>query len=325
MEPFVIQCTTCKARLKVSDPGLVGDIVGCPKCESFVQVTPPPGWQAPSPSTAQALASPAANTGSASGTIALERGQKPSASTIKQPAALSADVAAPLAPPPLPAAALSATGFLATGFSAMGKTAPATPRAAAGISSLIVPEPAAEPGALAQLLAAVRRHYWISIGGAVSAAAVVTIAWLALGPKTETAPTADLPDAAVALGSNSQRSNSQRSNSQRSDSQRGDQQSGVNDSHAADRVGGNSGRVEPADETPATDSGIAAIRPPLPHRRPWPIRSRNWRRTPRLKPHPQGHLRRRRPKPTRSTRSPERWPPSRSHSRRRIRARRRPR
>jgi hypothetical protein len=56
LQPFVIQCTTCKARLKVSDPSLVGDILACPKCDSMVQVVPPAGWSAAS----VAVAAPAA-------------------------------------------------------------------------------------------------------------------------------------------------------------------------------------------------------------------------------------------------------------------------
>ncbi|NLS90633.1 MAG: hypothetical protein GXX96_00425 [Planctomycetaceae bacterium] len=45
---FTITCTTCEARLNVRDPSIVGAIVNCPKCESMVQITPPPGWQTPS-------------------------------------------------------------------------------------------------------------------------------------------------------------------------------------------------------------------------------------------------------------------------------------
>ncbi len=45
---FSITCTTCEARLNVRDASAVGTIVNCPKCESMVQVTAPPGWQAPS-------------------------------------------------------------------------------------------------------------------------------------------------------------------------------------------------------------------------------------------------------------------------------------
>lgn len=38
MEPFAIQCTTCRARLTVGDPALVGQILACPKCGSMVLV-----------------------------------------------------------------------------------------------------------------------------------------------------------------------------------------------------------------------------------------------------------------------------------------------
>ncbi len=32
MEPFAIQCATCKARLKVRELAAVGQILACPKC-----------------------------------------------------------------------------------------------------------------------------------------------------------------------------------------------------------------------------------------------------------------------------------------------------
>ncbi|GAB6165874.1 hypothetical protein JCM19992_18740 [Thermostilla marina] len=51
---FVITCTTCQAKLQVRDPSVIGAIVACPKCESMVQVTPPPGWEIPSEPEASA-------------------------------------------------------------------------------------------------------------------------------------------------------------------------------------------------------------------------------------------------------------------------------
>jgi hypothetical protein len=47
VEPFTIQCTTCKARLIVKDESVIGDILACPKCHSMVQVVPPVGWKRP--------------------------------------------------------------------------------------------------------------------------------------------------------------------------------------------------------------------------------------------------------------------------------------
>jgi len=46
---FTIECPTCLARLRVRRLEAVGGIWPCPKCGSLVQVTPPPGWQPPSP------------------------------------------------------------------------------------------------------------------------------------------------------------------------------------------------------------------------------------------------------------------------------------
>lgn len=42
---FYIQCMTCQARLAVRDSAAIGNILLCPKCQSFVEVVPPPGWE----------------------------------------------------------------------------------------------------------------------------------------------------------------------------------------------------------------------------------------------------------------------------------------
>ncbi len=54
MEPFHITCVTCRARLKVQSARVIGQIVACPKCESMVEVSPPPGWS-PASSTPAAM------------------------------------------------------------------------------------------------------------------------------------------------------------------------------------------------------------------------------------------------------------------------------
>jgi len=41
---FSIRCMTCQARLKVTDPAAIGEILSCPKCGSFVEVVAPPGY-----------------------------------------------------------------------------------------------------------------------------------------------------------------------------------------------------------------------------------------------------------------------------------------
>lgn len=38
MQPFSIQCVTCKSKLMVSKPSLLGQILVCPKCNSMVQI-----------------------------------------------------------------------------------------------------------------------------------------------------------------------------------------------------------------------------------------------------------------------------------------------
>ena len=45
MELFAIHCTTCKARLKVTDDSVIGQILSCPKCSSMVMIEAPTEWQ----------------------------------------------------------------------------------------------------------------------------------------------------------------------------------------------------------------------------------------------------------------------------------------
>lgn len=49
MQPFAVQCPTCKARFKVRDAAAIGQILQCPRCTSMLEVKPPPGWQPDAP------------------------------------------------------------------------------------------------------------------------------------------------------------------------------------------------------------------------------------------------------------------------------------
>jgi hypothetical protein len=60
VEPFSVTCETCRARLKVRDASVIGEIHACPKCESMVLITPPAGWRVASAVVAPAPALPAA-------------------------------------------------------------------------------------------------------------------------------------------------------------------------------------------------------------------------------------------------------------------------
>lgn len=40
-QPFVVNCLTCGSALRVTDPGIVGTIASCPKCESMVPIDLP--------------------------------------------------------------------------------------------------------------------------------------------------------------------------------------------------------------------------------------------------------------------------------------------
>jgi hypothetical protein len=44
VQPFNIQCTTCRRVLRVASPEAIGQIHSCPKCGSMVMIEAPPGW-----------------------------------------------------------------------------------------------------------------------------------------------------------------------------------------------------------------------------------------------------------------------------------------
>ncbi len=68
MNPFRITCTTCGARLKVTDRSAIGQILACPKCQSMVQAVPPPDWKdTPKTEAASSGATPVAATKMANG------------------------------------------------------------------------------------------------------------------------------------------------------------------------------------------------------------------------------------------------------------------
>ena len=101
MEPFAIQCATCKARLKVRDYAAIGQILACPKCGSMVQVQPPADW-VPSADGGASTDAPA-GTAIQSSPGPTPEGLDP-ATTIRMPAlrnlaAGAGATAAPISPP----------------------------------------------------------------------------------------------------------------------------------------------------------------------------------------------------------------------------------
>ena len=55
MQPFAVQCPTCKARFKVRDASAIGQILQCPRCTSMLEVKPPPGWQPDAPGAGEGV------------------------------------------------------------------------------------------------------------------------------------------------------------------------------------------------------------------------------------------------------------------------------
>ncbi|MFK7770322.1 MAG: hypothetical protein AB8B55_24135 [Mariniblastus sp.] len=58
MEPFSIICKSCAAKLKVTKPSAVGQILGCPKCGTMLEVVPPEGWVPPTPEPSESQVQP---------------------------------------------------------------------------------------------------------------------------------------------------------------------------------------------------------------------------------------------------------------------------
>ncbi len=146
---------------------------------------------------AEAAPRAATDTQTPGDTVRLERKPAPGKSSIQRSAPRAAAAAAP-APPPLPGGSAPAAPVGAAPAGALAAGGKRVAAAATGPASLIVPEPAGEPGLAAHWLAAMRQHYWISLGGALSAALVVAVAWLALRPRSEAPATADAAGAPVA-------------------------------------------------------------------------------------------------------------------------------
>ena len=47
LELFKITCETCAVKLKVTNASSIGQVLGCPKCQSMIRVAPPADWQMP--------------------------------------------------------------------------------------------------------------------------------------------------------------------------------------------------------------------------------------------------------------------------------------
>jgi hypothetical protein len=100
VEPFRIICETCRSRLKIRTPDVIGEIHACPKCGSMVQIVPPAGWNLGESSPA--IVEPFAvneSVASTTGSMFIP------ASALEDMAAIAAALetpAPPLAAPPLP-------------------------------------------------------------------------------------------------------------------------------------------------------------------------------------------------------------------------------
>jgi hypothetical protein len=84
---FSITCTTCRRRLAVRSAEVVGAILDCPKCGSFVQVVPPEDWVPPGKTRADA------------DEAVQDKGPKP---TPQRPAGSAQEGARPTPTPPSP-------------------------------------------------------------------------------------------------------------------------------------------------------------------------------------------------------------------------------
>lgn len=162
MDLFSIQCTTCKARLVVRDESVIGDILGCPKCGSMVQVVPPPDWK-PAGSSTSLRAIAAKNT---SGT------PPATASANTKKAAAAVPPALPLRKPAPEATASQPAITKPEIITPAQVPAAATPELSASVVASV------EPSRWASLVARARKDWLILAGGLATGVALGATAWL---------------------------------------------------------------------------------------------------------------------------------------------------
>lgn len=222
MELFAIHCTTCKARLVVKDESVIGDILGCPKCGSMVQIVPPPGWQRPSaeaapPSGVISQPAPAAKTVSNSGQATQARSQPatakavPAASSQAKPAANQAaqpkteeatstiKKAAAVIPPALPPRQPAAKAVPETSAAAIPPVATGSEPALGATAETLA------PSLFASLLSRAR-HDWMLLAGGLSGGVLLGgVVWLVVWMSAPNPTTvADRPQVAAPLVATSQ-------------------------------------------------------------------------------------------------------------------------
>jgi len=179
MDLFSLTCTTCKSRLKVRDPGVIGQILACPKCGGMVMVKAPEGWQ---PGMALSAAPPSQTPGN---TAVIERGD-PDETHIESHFD-AVDELLSDAPPkvkrPSAAAAAEAPALAKQRF--VGAPLVAPPRnngAATAVADSPAPAAKEEAGAANDLDAAPDfsparpRSYWLLLSGSVAGGIALTVA-----------------------------------------------------------------------------------------------------------------------------------------------------
>jgi hypothetical protein len=166
VELFSIQCTTCRAHLKVKDAAIIGSILNCPKCSSMVQVVPPVGWTRPGSEAAAA----------ASDTSGLTEPSAPAVSTDP--------VATPAASPAPARAAVSAPPALQSGRATEGSASDASPAVESPPEAAMTLHPDPTPPNVAWgagLLAHAKRDWPMVSGGLAAGVVLGASMWFALG------------------------------------------------------------------------------------------------------------------------------------------------
>jgi hypothetical protein len=96
---FSILCTTCKTKLRVRDPAVVGQILACPKCSSMVLVEAPPGWAPPLAANGSPPASESNGNGSGQAGSAILGKSPASSAPLPVAKAIASSAAAPARKP----------------------------------------------------------------------------------------------------------------------------------------------------------------------------------------------------------------------------------
>ncbi len=172
MELFTIQCTTCRARLKVKDEAIIGTILNCPKCSSMVHVVPPVSWKGGESPSVGAESAVAETPASAETALPSAPEAAPTALSKKSSMVASDAVPAAAEPPALPSGAAAES-------SQRAEPTALPPEAAVTLHGAA---PSSEVAWHEALLARAKQDWPMLTGGLTAGVVMGASVWFVLGP-----------------------------------------------------------------------------------------------------------------------------------------------